>query len=334
MPRYRLNRRRSWRGLILVGAVALSAYLGSSHRHHLDPTVLAAGSSSRSHSLMALPKPNPSAPIDWVPAGAVPNVPVSEPEGILFVYGQPNPLWSRHANQQGPIASTTKLMTAYLATQSLPMSQIVQISDVAAATGGSEMFMKPGDHFTVHQLLVGLLLRSANNAAVALGQAVSGHTSAFVSLMNATARQLGMMHTHYADPNGLSTNSQSSAADLATIAQIDLRSKILRAIFRTKQTTLPENPSVVNIDGIIWRDPTAIGLKTGWTTPAGACLVFAATRPVDGHMVTLVGVLLHGGLFTTEYNDAEGLLNWGFKAIAPKVAALAARHQLPPQLTP
>lgn len=334
MPRYRINRRRSWRGLLLVGAVALAAYLGNTHRRHLDPTVMAASASSRSHSLMALPKPGPSDPISWVPRGAVPNVPISEPTGILLVYGQPNPIWSRHPNQQGPIASTTKLMTAYLTTQSLPMSQTVTISDVAAATGGSEMFMKPGDHFTVHQLLVGLLLRSANNAAVALGQAVSGHTATFVSLMNATAQELGMTHTHYADPNGLSTNSRSSAADLATIAQVDLRSKTLRAIFGTKQTSLPENPSVVNIDGIIWRDPTAIGLKTGWTTPAGACLVFAATRPVDGHMVTLVGVLLHGGLFTTEYNDAEGLLNWGFSAIAPKVAALAAHHQLPAQLTP
>jgi D-alanyl-D-alanine carboxypeptidase (penicillin-binding protein 5/6) len=325
--------RAVWAWLLGAVAIAYWSYLVPAHPapiaqdpvRHLKPLVIAAD------SLKPLPHP---APIQWRAPGTPAPPPVGEPDGILLVYGQPVPLWSLNPTAEGPVASTTKLMTAYLASASLPWNDVVTISYNAAATGGSEMFLRPGDHFTVRDLLYGMLMRSANNAAVALSEAVSGRESAFVALMNRTARSLGLFHTHYADPDGISPGSESSAADLAKLAELDLANPGLRQIFITRETSLPENPQVVNIDGIIWQDRTALGLKTGWTTPAGTCVVFAARRPVGGHLVTLVGVLLHGTTFPPEYTDAESLLNWGFQVIRPTVARLAAENALPTGLNP
>jgi len=316
----------------LLAAVVLLVYWGFG-RHPVPSHPTAVTTAQKSRTGLSAWVRHPALPVAWVADPHDPPAPVHEPEGILLVYGQPTPLWSENASAPGPIASTTKLMTAYLSSQALPLDQIVTVSDQAAATGGSEMFLRPGDRFTVRQLLEGMILRSANNAAVALAQATSGSTRAFVAEMNRTAATLGLHATHFADPDGLSPDSVSSAADLARIAEVDLASPTLRRIFTLKQTSLPENPTVVNIDGMVWRDPSSLGLKTGWTTEAGACLVFAATRPVDGVPVTLVGVLLHGQAFPQEYRDAERLLDWGYAALAPTVARLKAEGTLP-TLTP
>ncbi len=273
-------------------------------------------------------------PIRWIPSGTPLPFALHEPDAALAVYGQSQLLYAQNLTQQGPIASTTKLMTAYLVAETLPMNQVVVISSTAAATGGSDMRMHPGERFTVQQLLTGMLMVSANDAAVALAQAVSGHTAAFVALMNQTAQSLGLHHTHYADPDGISPGSTSSAGDLLRLAELDLQIPVLRQIVRTKTASLPNNPTVININGILWRDPTVIGLKTGWTTQAACTLVFAAQRTVNGYPVTLVGVLLHARLFTTEYGDAESLLNWGYATIAPTVDVLSFENQMPSTLNP
>lgn len=327
------RRRLAFRGYVLLAVVALLLYWGLGRRVVVSHPAATAARTVRKAAVPRVRAPAPARPVAWVADRRDPPAAVHEPDGILLVYGQPTPLWAENAAASGPIASTTKLMTAYLVSQALPMNQVVTISDQAAATGGSEMFLKPGDRFTVRELLTGMILRSANNAAVALAEAASGSSGAFVAEMNRTAAALGLRSTRFADPDGLSPGSVSSAADLARIAELDLASPTLRRIFTLRQTSLPENPTVVNIDGMVWRDPTSLGLKTGWTTEAGACLVFAATRPVDGVPVTLVGVLLHGRTFPQEYRDAENLLDWGYSAIAPTVAALKARGTLP-ALTP
>jgi D-alanyl-D-alanine carboxypeptidase (penicillin-binding protein 5/6) len=277
---------------------------------------------------------NPRVLDTWTTATSLPIPPIQEPDGILMVYGQPKPLWALHPYQEGPVGSTTKLMTAYLVQASLPMNQVVTISDNAAATGGSEMFMQPGSQFTVHQLLVGMILRSANDAAVALSEAAAGHESRFVALMNATARHLGLDHTQYADPDGISPGSESSAIDLAHLAELDLNSPILAPIFVTRQTSLPENPIVTNINGMVWRDPYSLGLKTGWTSESMGCVVFASKRMVDGVPVTLVGVVLHGPSFPVAYQDSQNLLSWGFSAIAPTVTRWVDHHDVPAHLNP
>ena len=282
----------------------------------------------------AASRPTDQAVDSWTTQTALPISPIKEPDGILLMYGQPKPLWALHPYNEGPVGSTTKLMTAYLVQASLPMNQIVTISDNAAATGGSEMFMQPGNRFTVHQLLVGMLLRSANDAAVALSEAMAGHESRFVALMNATARHLGLHHTQYADPDGISPGSQSSAIDLAHLAELDLNSPVLAPIFVTRLTALPGNPVVRNINGMLWQDPYSLGLKTGWTSESVACVVFASRRMVDGVPVTLVGVVLHGPSFPVAYQDAMNILNWGFTDITPTVTEWVRHHDLPAGLNP
>lgn len=257
----------------------------------------------------------------WVPVPQpVPSTlpfPIGENSGVLWNLTNGQLLWADHPHLVEPYASTTKLMTIYLALQRLPLNRVVTISPEAAGTGGSDINMAVGQQYTVKQLLYALMLRSANDSAIALAQSTSGHVSRFVTLMNRTARQLGMTGTTYQDPDGLNPGSRGTAWDLSLIAQTDMKNPLFRKIVDTKETSLPHNPIVQNLNGLLYRDPTVIGVKTGWTTEAGFNLVFAATRMVHGKPVTLLGVIMHGtGGFPPEYQDAEKILNWGYQQVS------------------
>ncbi len=252
-------------------------------------------------------------------SAALPSLPFSigESSGILWNLNTHQLLWQLHPHQPGPLASTTKLMTIYLALHQLPLNRIVTISPTAAGTTGSDMNMAPGETFTVKQLLYGLMMASANDSAVELAETMGGHTANFVAEMNHEAQALGMKGTHYADPDGLSPNSVGTAWDLSIIAEQDMQNPLFRTIVDTREASIPHNPVLRNLNGLLFLDPTVIGVKTGWTTQAGFNLVFAATRSVDGHKVTLLGVILHGQMgFPPEYTDAEKILKWGFSRVA------------------
>lgn len=243
---------------------------------------------------------------------------IGENSGVLWNLTTGQLIWADRPHLTQPYASTTKLMTIYLALHDLPLSKTVSISPLAAGTTGSDIRMSVGNRFTVRQLLYALMLDSANDSAVALAQTDSGSVSTFVAKMNRTAHAMGMSNTHYADPDGLSPQSGGSAWDLGIIARADMENPLFRKIVRTKETSLPHNPIVRNLNGLLFIDPTVIGLKTGWTTEAGFNLVFAATRKVDGRPVTLLGVIMHAqDGFPPEYQDAEKILKWGFQQVKP-----------------
>lgn len=264
-------------------------------------------------------------PPDPAPIPAALPFPIGEPSGVLWDLNDRSILWARNPHMVGGLASTTKLMTYYLAVRDLPLRRVVRIGPVAAGTTGSDIDMRVGERYTVRQLLYGLLMASANDSAVALAQTAGG-LSHFVGQMNATAAALNMRGTRYADPDGLSPGSRGTAWDLATIARLDLENPLFRKIVHTKLVSLPNNPVVRNLDGLLYLDPTVIGLKTGWTTEAGFNVVFAARRRVDGREVTLLGVLMHGQYgFPPVYTDAENLLNWGFSHLPPATPATATR---------
>ena len=245
---------------------------------------------------------------------------IGESSGILWNLNTHQLLWKFHAHQQGSLASTTKLMTFYLIWHHVPLTRTVTVSPQAAATTGSDIYMATGEHYTVRQLLYGLMLASANDAAVALAENMSGARSRFVAAMNRQARQFGMNGTTYADPDGLSPESRGTAWDLSIIVQQDLRIPLFRQIVDTKVVSLPHNPVVRNLNSLLFLDPSVTGVKTGWTTQAGFNLVFTATRNVDGQPVTLLGVILHGQHgFPPENQDAEKILQWGFHQVAQKM---------------
>lgn len=250
------------------------------------------------------------------PAAAKLPFPIGENSGVLWDVTTGQLIWQDNPHLKEPLASTTKLMTIYLILHALPLTQRVTISPLAAGTSGSDIRMAVDNQFTVRQLLYALMLRSANDSAVALAQTEAGSVGAFVKKMNQTAHTLGMAQTSYGDPDGLSPQSSGSAWDLSLIARLDMQDPLFRQIVHTKRTSLPYNPIVTNLNGLLYMDPSVIGIKTGWTGAAGFNLVFAATRPVNGKPVTVLGVIMHGqNGFPPEYQDAENILNWAYSRL-------------------
>jgi D-alanyl-D-alanine carboxypeptidase (penicillin-binding protein 5/6) len=156
------------------------------------------------------------------------------------------------------------------------------------------------------------MLRSANDAAMALAESVSGNEQAFVKLMNQRARQLGMRDTHFCNPHGLDTKGHySSAYDLAILTRQAMTNPIFRQIVATHEISIiplsghPQDRVLVNQNRLLYQYQGAIGVKTGYTTKAGNCVIGAAKR---GNLM-LIAVSLNS---STVYNDLGQLLNYGF----------------------
>lgn len=295
-------------GVLLIMMLVFGVFITTRHSHP-HPHIKSSVSAPAIRFVPGMP-PRPRPVPSRLP------FPIGESSGVLWNLTTHQLMWQLHPNLEGGFASTTKLMTFYLIYHRLSLSQVVTITPQAAATTGSDIAMHVGQRFTVRQLLYALLMASANDAAVALADTASHSTSAFVRLMNQTAQSFGMYHTHYQDPDGLSPGSYGSAWDLAVIAEQDLKIPLFRKIVDTKQVRLPGNPTVTNLNGLLYMDPSVIGVKTGWTTKAGFNVVFEARRKVHGKPVTLLGILMHGQYgFPPVDSDAENLLNWGFSQL-------------------
>ena len=222
------------------------------------------------------------------------------------------------------MASTTKIMTAIVALESLAPKTKVTISGNAAATTGSRLWLEKGEVLTVEQLMYGLLVSSANDAAVALAEASAGSTRAFVEKMNAKAKALGLSNTHYVNVNGLNAEKHfSSAKDLAILAQHAMLDPVFRRIVRTREYTLPDpaNPEISlkheNHNLLLGWQAWVTGVKTGSTPYAKYCLVASGTR--DG--VSLVSVLLGAAEDDVRWKESKALLKYGFSLYARTVLA-------------
>ncbi len=158
-----------------------------------------------------------------------------------------------------------------------------------------------------------------------LAERTAGSESAFVGLMNRTAAAIGMSHTRYADSSGLSAASRSSALDLSRLAARALRLPTFAAIVDTRTASVPLWPHIQNLNRLLWTVPGAIGVKTGYTGPAGNCLVFAARREVAGKAVTLVGAILGEPTTAQMFAAAGRLLDAGFVAMTPVTVWPAGR---------
>ncbi|GAA3777617.1 hypothetical protein GCM10022225_76860 [Plantactinospora mayteni] len=202
-----------------------------------------------------------------------------------------------------PIASVTKVMTAYLILTEHPLKRgehgpklTVSAAQAAAypdefARGESLIPVVAGAVFTERQALQAVLLPSANNMARILAAWDAGSIDAFVAKMNATAEKLGMTHTHYTDPSGLDPGTVSTAVDQVILARKAMRLPAFAEIAAQKKATLPVAGEVYNYNSLVGRDGV-VGIKTGSTDEAGGCLVFAAVVKVGGRKVTIVGAVL------------------------------------------
>jgi serine-type D-Ala-D-Ala carboxypeptidase (penicillin-binding protein 5/6) len=226
-------------------------------------------------------------------------------------------LFQQTPDQRRPIASVTKIMTALLVLERARLDDIVTVSPDATYPpdqyGLSALGLEAGERISVRDLLYALLLQSANDAAIALADHVSGTETRFEAAMNARARQLGMDDSRFRSPNGLDDSGYSTARDLVTLTRtVYATQPEFGRIAATKFHEIP-SPSgppreIQNRDVLLWLYPGAVGVKTGYTARAGYCVVAVAQR--GGRR--LVAVVL--GAPGEPFSDAATLLNYGFAA--------------------
>lgn len=220
-------------------------------------------------------------------------------------------LYSDHGDQELPIASLTKIMTAIVAIEHGKMDEKVKVSSHAYRKEGSSIYLQLGEEMSLENMLYGLMLRSGNDAATAIAEHVGGSEEGFVHLMNQQVDLLGLKHTHFQNPHGLDAKGHySSANDLAKMTAYALHNPIFKEMVSTKVKKAP-NPNDPwdykwdNKNKMLRLYEGADGVKTGYTKIARRCLVSSATR--NGQQ--LVAVTINDG---DDWNDHGKLLNYGF----------------------
>lgn len=269
----------------------------------------AVGSSSKK-SVTKSPTKKPSAkPQNAATEGQPPKV--SADAAVVMDAATGDVLFDKQAHKHRPPASTTKIMTAILGLELGRSEEIVTVSQKAANVGEATLHLDPGEKITVYELITGALIKSGNDACVAIAEHIAGSEEEFVRLMNRKALLLGAQDTHFENTNGLPNKDHySSAYDLALMARYGLQIPQFASIIRQKETEIHFlEPDVLmdlkNTNKLLWNYPYADGVKTGTTNAAGKCLVASATK---GGRQLLVVVLRAPDRF----GDAKKLLEWGF----------------------
>lgn len=220
-------------------------------------------------------------------------------------------LYSQMGDERMKIASLTKIMTAIVAIENGKLESIVKVSARAAGKEGSSLYLKAGEEITLHNVLYGLMLRSGNDAAMAIAEHVGGTVEGFAYLMNKKAEELGLTNSQFMNPHGLDQQGHySSANDLAKLTAYALHNPDFKTIVSTKVKSAP-NPNEawdykwVNKNKMLRMYEGADGVKTGYTKQALRTLVSSATR--NGQQ--LVAVTLNDG---DDWTDHRNLLDFGF----------------------
>jgi len=214
-------------------------------------------------------------------------------------------IYEKNADQPGLIASTTKIMTALIICEQCNVLDRVRIPKEAVGIEGSSMYLAEGEILTVQELLYGLMLHSGNDAAVALAIYCGGTVEGFSELMNDKAHRLGLVNTHFENPNGLdSPGHYSSAEDLAALSAYAMKNPIFAKTVSTKNVKIGKR-YLKNHNKLLWNYPDADGVKTGYTKAAGRILVSSATR--SGRR--LIAVTMRA---PDDWLDHRNLLDMGF----------------------
>ncbi|HLK13947.1 MAG TPA: D-alanyl-D-alanine carboxypeptidase family protein [Fimbriimonadaceae bacterium] len=246
----------------------------------------------------------------------LPKLEVSAPSAIIISAESGQVLWSKDADTPRFPASTTKIMTALLLIERCRPDEIITAPKGIKDVKESSMHLEEGEQVTAHDMLYGLLLRSANDGCVAVADHISGSVGAFAALMNQRARELGCTHTHFDNPNGLNDPVHTiSAHDLAIIAREAMRHPEFRDVVKLtkhhiKRSINQKDTWMVSRNKWLRKDPTADGIKTGWTIPAGHCYVGSATR----RGFRLITVVMHSEHWEA---DHKKMLHWAYTLFDP-----------------
>lgn len=221
-------------------------------------------------------------------------------------------LFGKNENTKKKMASTTKIMTATIIIEKCNLSDTIEISKKAAGTGGSRLGLKTGDKITVLDLLYGLMLRSGNDAAVALAEYAGGDINGFAELMNAKALELGLTNTHFETPHGLDSNEHyTTAYELAILSNYALNNPTFAKIVGTKNYTITINGSpkaLSNTNELLGNMEGVYGIKTGFTNGANRCLVTACKR----NNIDIICVVLGADTKKFRTIDSIKLINYVF----------------------
>ncbi len=260
--------------------------------------------------------------------GATPPPDLTGKGAILIDANTGKILFEKNIHEQYYPASTTKIMTAILTLENLNLSDKVEIDGETPFTEGSRIYLLEGEDVTVEEVMYGMMLESANDAAVALAKQVSGTVEEFAKLMNKKAKELGALNTNFVNPNGLHEDDHlTTAYDLAMIAKYAMKNEIFRDYVSTYQYTMAATNKqdtryfyntnrmlydsiykvTVNGQARACKYEGITGIKTGYTGKAGGCLVSGAIRG-DTELIAVT-------LSTTEmgrFEDCIALLDYGF----------------------
>ena len=285
------GRRSEWgshRGLIAIVVVVLVvvAYVVVQLVRPV-PSIAATGST------VSVTMPGTPAALTW-PAQGEAALGV-EGTGLLATHG---------AQAETPLASVTKVMTAYVVLRDHPLTATSQGPAITItptevttyeqdlAAGDSVVAVEAGEQLSEEQALEALLLPSGDNIATVLAVWDAGSASAFVSKMNAEAKALGLAHTQYTDASGVAPGTVSTAEAQVVLAMHAMEIPAFRTIVSMPQVTLPVAGLQYNVDAELGKDGI-VGIKTGYTTSAGGCFLFAGVTKVGSVTLTVVGAVLH-----------------------------------------
>ena len=255
---------------------------------------------------------------------------VSADGAVLLEADSGTLVYAKNANQRMPMASTTKIMTAWVALESASPDTVIAAPACAIGTEGSSIYLVEGEELTLEQLVYALMLESANDAAVAIAVGIAGSVEAFAQKMNDKAREIGLTDTQFANPHGLDDEAHyTTPYELAVITRHALANEQLCKIVSTRKITIPHAGTdgvrlLVNHNKLLRLYDGCIGVKTGYTKQSGRCLVSAAER----NGVTMIAVTLSA---PNDWSDHESLLNYGFSRYQSVTlcASEEIRHPLP-----
>lgn len=228
-----------------------------------------------------------------------------------------NIIMEHNADEALPPASLTKMMTSYIAeveidNGNLTYDDLVFISERAWRTQGSKTFVDVNSYVRLEDLLRGIIIQSGNDASVAVAEHIAGSEEAFADLMNQHARALGMTNSYFVNSSGLDGDGNTnlmSARDLATLAQVKIINHPTHYAMYSEREFTFNGISQANRNTLLFRDRTVDGMKTGWTTPAGFCLVASAER--DG--MRLISVVMGTASEEARVVETQKLLSYGFR---------------------
>ena len=248
---------------------------------------------------------------------------LSVPSAILIDADSGQVLWEKEADVRRPIASTTKILTALLFIEHTKPDDIIKCNDAnITKIEESSLHIKPGETFTAENLLYGFLLRSGNDAGVVIAENIGGSIAGFADMMNARAKEIGAVNSHFMNPHGLTVPGHySTARDLALIARVAMQNprfaEAVRLPVRTIERSINKGDThIVSRMKKRFHDkfPGADGIKTGNTKAAGFCFVGSATRAGE-HLISVV-LGARGG---SSINDTVALQGWGFHRFSPVI---------------